>query len=386
LVDGTAGALAEVTASPLGLWLLRVVHIEGRRDPQSLVDPGHYPDAAAIQNHLLEELIPAAVRSRPPLTSGEDPLRPRRRHDPDHVRRWLTTLAVELRDAKTRDWRWWQLARHTLTIRQRGLGFGLLGGLLGGLVFGPVFGLVGGLVLGLVGGLAGLIVGDRDAPAHADFRLRGRTTALGSKLMRGLVGGLLGGLVFGLPVGLVFRLPVGLKFRLMVGLIVGLTVGLISFAASPSIARRASSPVESQRGDRRLTVLGNSMIGLVGVLVGGLLGGPVFGVMGSLVVGLMGGLIVGLVIGLVGVLIGWLVGGPVTAGTCWPAFVLASLWLGARRRLPVRLMGFLDNAHRLGLLRIVGPVYQFRHATLQDHLAPPTESITATTAAPSTLR
>jgi hypothetical protein len=32
-------------------------------------------------------------------------------------------------------------------------------------------------------------------------------------------------------------------------------------------------------------------------------------------------------------------------------------------------MPFLDHAHRLGLLRAVGPVYQFRHAALHDHLA-----------------
>lgn len=35
-------------------------------------------------------------------------------------------------------------------------------------------------------------------------------------------------------------------------------------------------------------------------------------------------------------------------------------------------------ADRLGLLRIVGPVYQFRHAALQDHLAPPAETTPAT--------
>ena len=52
---------------------------------------------------------------------------------------------------------------------------------------------------------------------------------------------------------------------------------------------------------------------------------------------------------------------------------MASLWLGLRHRLPLRLMGFLDDAYRLGLLRVVGPVYQFRHADLQDHLAPLTE-------------
>jgi hypothetical protein len=32
-------------------------------------------------------------------------------------------------------------------------------------------------------------------------------------------------------------------------------------------------------------------------------------------------------------------------------------------------MTFLDDAHRLGLLRAVGPIYQFRHADLQDYLA-----------------
>jgi hypothetical protein len=108
--------LAEVVVRPLGLWLLRVVHIDAHRDPQPLLDPDHYPDPAAILHHLLQELIPAALRSRTPMPSGEDPLRPKHRHDPEQVRRWLTTLATELRDARTRDWRWWQLARHTLPV------------------------------------------------------------------------------------------------------------------------------------------------------------------------------------------------------------------------------------------------------------------------------
>jgi hypothetical protein len=198
--------------------------------------------------------------------------------------------------------------------------------------------LLGGLVGRLVGGLGRLMGRDRDAPAHTDLRLRGRTTALGSALASGLASALAAGLVFGLPGGLVFGLVFGLGF--------GMVGGLISFVASPSIARRASSPAESQRGDRRLTVLATSTPELVGMLV--------FGVVGGLVFGLAFGL--------------------ATSSTCWPAFVLASLWLGVRRRSPFRLMGFLDDAYRLGLLRIVGPVYQFRHAALQDHLAPPGES------------
>jgi hypothetical protein len=85
-----------------------------------------------------------------------------------------------------------------------------------------------------------------------------------------------------------------------------------------------------------------------------------------LVAGLADGLVAGLVFvqGL----------GPAMTKTCWPTFALASLWLATRRRLPVHLRGFLDDAYRLGLLRIVGPVYQFQHAALQDRLAPPAES------------
>jgi hypothetical protein len=41
----------------------------------------------------------------------------------------------------------------------------------------------------------------------------------------------------------------------------------------------------------------------------------------------------------------------------------------ARGRLPNDPIAFLDDAHRLGLLRTIGPVYQFRHAEFQDHLA-----------------
>ena len=43
--------------------------------------------------------------------------------------------------------------------------------------------------------------------------------------------------------------------------------------------------------------------------------------------------------------------------------------MASRQLLPFRLMRFLDHAHQLGLLRVVGSAYQFRHAELQDHLA-----------------
>ncbi|WP_158853358.1 hypothetical protein [Saccharothrix deserti] len=55
--------------------------------------------------------------------------------------------------------------------------------------------------------------------------------------------------------------------------------------------------------------------------------------------------------------------------SAWAHYTSARLSLAARGRLPRRLQAFLADAHRLGILRQVGSVYQFRHARLQNHLA-----------------
>jgi hypothetical protein len=329
LQNHTAEALSQVVASPLGLWLLCAVHIDGRRDPQPLIDLGRYPDAAAIRHHLLEELIPATIRARPPRFNDRDPLRSRHRYDPEQARRWLTTMAIELRNANTRDWRWWRLARHTLTIRQIRLVYGLMLGLVGlvnvlggvlaaapenrlglkllalvlGLVLELALGLVFGLVFGLLFWLAGwstfrdcevpahaifrlsarapalgvrLGASARDAPRYTDFELRSRGITLGANQVRGLVGVVLTGVLVLELVGegdvLWGMLGVLMFFGLMLGLpswLVGRLVGrLVSFVASPSIAQRASSPIESQAGDRQLTFIVTSVLGLVLGVIG----------------------------------------------------------------------------------------------------------------------
>jgi hypothetical protein len=53
----------------------------------------------------------------------------------------------------------------------------------------------------------------------------------------------------------------------------------------------------------------------------------------------------------------------------WWAMSVAIFWHTVRGRLPRNLMIFLDDAHRLGLMRSTGTAYQFRHAELQDYLA-----------------
>lgn len=59
----------------------------------------------------------------------------------------------------------------------------------------------------------------------------------------------------------------------------------------------------------------------------------------------------------------------ISVASRWPQFALARFVLAVTGRLPWRLVHFLEDAHRRGVLRQVGAVYQFRHERLQSHLA-----------------
>jgi hypothetical protein len=120
--------------------------------------------------------------------------------------------------------------------------------------------------------------------------------------------------------------------------------------------------MDTWRADRTLTLFratnSGLTVGFAGELVGWLTGvraaGPSFGVGLGVALGLVFGLTNGLALG---------------GHRAWLAYLVATYRLAWARLLPRRLMPFLDDAHRLGLLRAVGPIYQFRHAELHDHLA-----------------
>jgi RecA/RadA recombinase len=143
-----------------------------------------------------------------------------------------------------------------------------------------------------------------------------------------------------------------------VGLASGLTFGFVDWAETPARTSRASTPVTTWRADRSLNLLRISVavlafgiaIGLLCALEDGLYSGIIFGITVGIAAGLGAGFVVG-------------------DHHAWVAYLVATCGLAWDRRLPRRLMPFLDDAHRLGLLRTVGAIYQFRHAEFQDHLA-----------------
>ncbi len=339
--------IARALSLPLTLTLVRDTY-RGGDDVRELLDfcdaAGHGVSREDIEDYLLDRVLPAAYAPRP----GEAPPR----YELQAAQRALGQIAARMNQDGTRDLAWWRIpawASAAPRVIATGLVFGLLFGL-GGPVFGLVAGLMAALVYALGGGLKG-------RPPLRIARLRWRQLFSGSSLVGmlvlGLVFGLAAGLVFGLVgglrSGLVFGLRSGLVFGLASGLVFGLVAGLAGGLSQPGADNASpATPAASWRRDQAFGLAFGLVLGLAFGLVLGLLAAHV-------ALGLVFGLMFGLLFGL------WF---PET----WRAS-LAFAQLAMRWHTPARLMRFLEDAREREILRTVGPVYQFRHARLQDRLA-----------------
>jgi hypothetical protein len=369
--------LSKALDNPLTLTLVRDTY-QSDDDARELLDfcDTTQQDASAeqaateITGHLLDRVLPAAYARRP----GQPPPR----YDLQSAQNALTKIAARMNQDGTHDLQWWHIpawAPRTPRVIVAGLVAGFLAGLAGGLVAGLASGLAGGLTVGVINGLAfafvlGLAVGllvvltslGGSEPPRRIGKLRLWRVLSRDTLVRGLVFGLVLGLAFGVVVGLAGGLAVALVGGLVVGLAGGLAGVLVSGLrgglADPD-STSSPSPARSWLDDRKY--------GVVVGLAGGLAGGLVFGLVLGPVFGLAGGLAVPLAVALGFGLAGGLVVGPAFSKV-WP-LSLAAVQLARQWHTPMHLMRFLEDARERNVLRTVGPVYQFRHARLQDRLA-----------------
>ncbi|GAA4990123.1 hypothetical protein HD597_007971 [Nonomuraea thailandensis] len=360
LRTGAAPALARVTSTSLGLWLVRVTYIATRADPAPLLEYGR-GSAAELHDHLCDELIPALVSTRPPADGPAQPFRPQHAWTPEQVDRWLTYLCRELSvgEVDTRDLAWWHLARYTPNWSVRwwsGIAVGavvcvLYTGMGGVPQIGAGLGVLSMLLIVLTTGSW-----FRETPGHADFHPRGGLVGLVRALPAGIFVGLLGAAIGWLTGTLLLNAEAGMEAARQVGLLSGIgfviVLSLIRWVERPATDASARSPRSTWRADRNLTVV-RSVSGLAVGVIGAFIVwraqlGPV---------AVIGG-------GLAGLLIGLMLG----SHHAWLAYNLTVPRLATRGSLPLRAMDFLDDAHRLGLLRTEGPYYQFRHVELQQHL------------------
>ncbi|MCZ0989474.1 hypothetical protein O1M54_34400 [Streptomyces diastatochromogenes] len=129
------------------------------------------------------------------------------------------------------------------------------------------------------------------------------------------------------------------------------------FLPSPTSESRVIDPSDVWRHHVRLRLP-------LGLMVGAAIG-SFWGCVAGDAAGLVPGIVVGVITSL----------GPAVRCGVVPnlavATSLTAVQLSRSEGTPVRLMSFLKDAHERNLLRATGPVYQFRHARLQERLARP---------------
>ncbi len=397
-------------------------------DPAHLCDTRRYRTPADMEDHLFDAFIPAAYRPHPQRSCPWTARRAERAFI--YLARYLDQTLHGTIDIAW--WELSRTVPRYLTLLASvlvsGIVFGVTGGIAGAVLFGTRFGLARGVEFGLVNGLVtGLaaVASSRSAPGPIPVAgLRWTWTRLVAGLAGGVAGGLAfgyagGGLTRGLALGIAFGGSVGLAgalrrspvdlaapvgprtllkkdrnaFQVTV-LLGGLAFGLLFafsvadglvFDLAKGISAGAPSRMEfgltvgltdgllfGLAGGLLFVLSGGQTGALLRGLIFGLLTGLIFGVVFSLERGLtfgsVGGLAFGISSGLVFSSVSSLMGAVGTAA--WGPFTVARIYLALRGQLPLRLMGFLADAHEhRGVLRQVGAVYQFRHVELQRHLS-----------------
>lgn len=379
--------LVQVLRTPLMVSLARTVYSDAPdHDPSVLLDDGRFGTPEAIEDHLVGSFIPTVYRDQPPVRR-------------ERIAYWLAYLAGHLERLGKRDLAWWQLGTEMSYLARMAV-VGLVVGVVSTVLAGGVVliatlyperafgdGLANGASLmvtfGLLHGIAPWVAarvavgGALLRPSRVQVQIRGGIGRVRRNFVPGLVSGLGFGLAFGPLFGLVFGTTAAFSLRFAggwenvlaflagwiavgtaAGLVIGVVYGALTGLEVPVDIRSSVSPLGLLSADRRAVLVHLSVIAVLfgsgyGLVVADLRGGDT---------------VTGLADGLIGgpeVVIGY--GLSLTAWGRW--VVLARIALPLAGRLPWSVGAFLEDAHRRGVLRQAGAVYQFRHARLQDHLS-----------------
>jgi DNA-binding SARP family transcriptional activator len=392
-------ALARVLRTPLMVDLARIGYGRPGADPAELLGA---EDAGVLEGRLLDSFVPNAYAQVPQPPGRNPKTSPSGRYTAAQATRWLGFLARHLERARSRDLAWWQLYRAVPAGTRSGL-TGLLIALFfvatGWVDDGPALAAIYGLSFGGAGYLTHRF-GRAPEPLRTELRFAGAARKFAGRFAAGAVVGVLLGLGWSLATGLVVFLA----------LVFGLVFAVHVWLAKPVDASRVSSPRTILRNERTgaIALAGSFLVSLglfdgmafaftaqtrflpvlggrydVALAIAGGLAGALFGFfmargVAAVCYGLAGAIAGGQVFPpatnpvlpfVVGVCFGGGIGLAVLVTRAWGNYFVHHAWLAATGRLPWRLMHFLDDAHRRGVLRQAGGVYQFRHARVQERLA-----------------
>ncbi|WP_033262395.1 BTAD domain-containing putative transcriptional regulator [Amycolatopsis vancoresmycina] len=391
--------LGRVLRTPLMVDLARIAYGRPGADPAELLDA---EDAEVLEGRLLDSFVPNAYAQVPQPPGRNPKTSPSGRYTAAQAAHWLGFLARHLEQTRTRDLAWWQLYR-AVPVRTRS---GLVGVLIavffaatGWVDEGPGLAAIYGLSFGAAAYLTHRF-GRAPEPLRTELRFAGAAAKFAGRFALGAVVGVLLGLGWSLATGLV----------VLLALVFGLVFAVHVWLAKPVDASRVASPGTILRNERTgaialsvsflvslglfdgmafaftaqtrfLPVLGGRYdlaLAFAGGLAGALFGFFMARGVAAVCYGLAGAIAGGQVFPpatnpvlpfVVGVCFGGGIGLAVLVTRAWGTYFVHHVWLAATGRLPWRLMHFLDDAHRRGVLRQAGGVYQFRHARVQERLA-----------------
>ncbi|WIX92527.1 SEFIR domain-containing protein [Amycolatopsis sp. DG1A-15b] len=335
--DARAGHLLSVLGVPLMTSLARAVYSDTAADPAELIRDERFVDPAAVADHLIDRLIPVAydeilAQQGPPRWTAEQ------------ATRWLGFLAAHDEVFDGDGIAWWRLDRAVPRALMVVVGV-VVGAACAGLPVGMVGGVAVGLPAGVAGGVASGLVNRSLAPTPSTMRLRwhGALRAARRRTERTTVP--VGWPVATALVALALWIAAGPLGALVAGVTILAAFGLDAWFDVPAEVGRAASPDWLLRADRTAALSrGAARGGVIGIVVGMIMGpetGAAFG-LAAIVVSV--------------------------AYTAWGRFIVTRIWCTVSGRFPLRLMAFLDDAHKRGVLRRSGGTYEFRHAILRDWL------------------
>ncbi|KUN77466.1 NACHT domain-containing protein [Streptomyces griseoruber] len=376
--DGSAAeveVLREAFTTPLGVSLARRIYSDGDarspRDPAELLAPNRFRRREDLDEHLLGAFVEAAYATAP-----HDGRRRRRAPSADRARKWLGHLARDMEGRSTHSLAWWEqnLALPRSFFVAAGVftaGVTLLVSYLTAPVFGfsPEYSPFAGLLL------VALLYRQHYPVARQVSTTFFRTSPVqpGAGVRRLLLHrALFSGAAMTLMTPFLYMFlftwlsKAGLGWPM--ACVMGVGTGIWSFGKS--WVDHAMEPVNIARAPSPDHLLRTARWSLLQTLATTWL--PLFVSACAVVIGweppdatappAVRLTLLVLWLALITVAIAFL-SGP------WGFFVQTRVWLALTRRLPLRLMTFLDDAHRRGILRQNGAVYEFRHVTLQRHLA-----------------
>ncbi|MFI5479932.1 NACHT domain-containing protein [Streptomyces rubiginosohelvolus] len=364
---GTGSPVGLALKTPLALFLCRAV-CEGPSPTSAgveLCDRTLFPDEAAVRKHLFDSFVPTVYRSGAGGSSGPF-------CDADQAERYLRFLARQHRNFRAgagTELSWWTMHHIPAHMRRR-ISWALA--VIGGLCTFSTWPSSAPLALTtffalLIGGMAKAYLFTRPMLRTPSSGLRWRWRWIPAG-----VGALMG-------IGMVDmqmqkgEIPMTLGPYLTFTALFSL-VGGAAFGWRPREAdlHRPLTPRSLVQQDRR------TFIGLVATWAGSVT--AVFALFLTLLLAYAipvpdGVRLVDLAppvltvlayAGCVGLLVGLIMG---FKDTAWGVYTVSRICYALLGRVPFRLMAFLDDAHRLGVLRQSGASYELRHVELERHLA-----------------